>query len=310
MSGAPVIEFESVDKTYGSRRRRTVAVDSLSMAIESGGVHGFLGPNGSGKTTTIRIALGLVGADSGRIRVLGADVPGGLSQVAGSVGALVESPQLFPAFSGRRNLVILARLAGLSGNRVDQMLELVGLTERADDRVRGYSLGMRQRLAIAAAMLKDPRLLILDEPTNGLDPAGMVEVRELIRRLGSQGDTTVFLSSHLLAEIAAVCDGVTIIGRGAMIASGSVAEILARASSGQRLVVRVPDPHQAVVALDAAGLTAVGDPRSSSVTVESADGAHVNYVLATSGQWASEITVLRPDLEAAFLELTAPGESQ
>ena len=218
-----VIELERVRKTYGGvRKGRTVAVDDLTLSVASGGVHGFLGPNGSGKTTTIRILLGLVSPDAGAVRVLGADVPRGLPAVVGRVGALVESPQLFPTFSGRRNLQILAGLTDLPGTRVEQLLELVGLAERADDRVKGYSLGMRQRLAIAAAMLKAPELLILDEPTNGLDPAGMVEVRELIRTLGSDGRTTVFLSSHLLTEVEAVCDAVTILGRGRLVASGPV----------------------------------------------------------------------------------------
>ncbi|MCU0264434.1 MAG: ATP-binding cassette domain-containing protein, partial [Candidatus Nanopelagicales bacterium] len=167
-----VIELERVRKTYGGvRKGRTVAVDDLTLSVASGGVHGFLGPNGSGKTTTIRILLGLVSPDAGAVRVLGAAVPRGLPSVVGRVGALVESPQLFPSFTGRRNLQILAGLADVPGTRVEHMLELVGLAERAEDRVKGYSLGMRQRLAIAAAMLKAPELLILDEPTNGLDPA-------------------------------------------------------------------------------------------------------------------------------------------
>ena len=237
-----VIELERVRKTYGGvRKGRTVAVDDLTLSVASGGVHGFLGPNGSGKTTTIRILLGLVSPDAGAVRVLGADVPRGLPAVVGRVGALVESPQLFPTFSGRRNLHILAGLADLPGTRVEEMLELVGLAERADDRVKGYSLGMRQRLAIAAAMLKAPELLILDEPTNGLDPAGMVEVRELIRTLGSDGRTTVFLSSHLLTEVEAVCDAVTILGRGRLVASGPVSEVLAMAGSSAALMLRFDD---------------------------------------------------------------------
>lgn len=298
-----VIELERVRKAYRTRRGRTLAVDDLSVVIPRGGVHGFLGPNGSGKTTTIRILLGLVAADSGVARVLGSEVPRGLAEVVGSVGALVESPQLFPAFTGRRNLQVLAGLADVPSARVDEMLELVGLTERADDRVKGYSLGMRQRLAIAAAMLKGPELLILDEPTNGLDPAGMVEVRELVRRLGSDGRTTVFLSSHLLAEVEAVCDAVTILRRGALVASGSVAEVLARATSGDRLSVRVADPGRAVDVLLAAGVavTAAGGDR---LVVESGSGAEVNALLGGHGLWAAEITPVRPDLERAFLDLT------
>ena len=299
-----LIELEHVTKTYRSRGGPTRAVDDLTMAIPTGGVHGFLGPNGSGKTTTIRILLGLIRPNSGTVRVMGAEVPDGLSAVTGSIGALVETPQLFGAFSGRRNLQILARLGELADTRVEEMLELVGLRDRGDDRVKGYSLGMRQRLAIAAAMLKDPTLLILDEPTNGLDPAGMVEVRELVRRLGSDGTTTVFLSSHLLAEIEAVCDAVTILQRGRLVASGSVAEVLARAGSGDRLTVTFDgDPAAAVAALTAQGFTAsaVGP---GTVVVESADGARVNWALGSAGIWAHGIAAQRLDLEQAFLNLT------
>lgn len=302
-----VIELQHVSKSYRTRHGRVRAVDDLTLSIPRGGVHGFLGPNGSGKTTTIRILLGLVAADAGTVRVLGAEVPQRLPDVVGSVGALVESPQLFPSFTGRRNLQVLAALAGLPDARADELLELVGLADRAEDRVKGYSLGMRQRLAIAAAMLKAPELLILDEPTNGLDPAGMVEVRELVRRLGSDGRTTVFLSSHLLAEVEAVCDAVTILRRGALVASGPVAEVLARASSGERTSVRVPDPGAAVGVLRDRGLGAT-PTGPDTLLVDSRDGAAINAALAGAGIWASELTPVRPDLERAFLDLTEAGE--
>ena len=302
-----VIELDDVRKTYRSvRRGSTVAVDGLSLTVPRGGVHGFLGPNGSGKTTTIRILLGLVAPDTGTVRVLGADVPRGLSAVVGSVGALVESPQLFPSFSGRRNLQILARLADLPDTRVDAVLDQVGLTPRADDRVKGYSLGMRQRLAIAATLLKSPELLILDEPTNGLDPAGMVEVRELVRSLGADGRTTVFLSSHLLAEVQAVCDAVTILSRGRLIASGPVADVLDRASGTAQIAVRLPDADRALDVLRSAGLDArLTGP--DQLLVASDSGSAVNAALGAQGLWAEEITPVRPDLERAFLDLTGAG---
>jgi ABC-2 type transport system ATP-binding protein len=307
-----VIELAGVRKTYsGVRSGHTIAVDGLTLAVPRGGVHGFLGPNGSGKTTTIRILLGLVAADAGEVRVLGAEVPHELARVAGSVGALVESPQLFPAFSGRRNLQILATLADLPTTRVDELLEFVGLRERADDRVKGYSLGMRQRLAIAAAMLKSPELLILDEPTNGLDPAGMVEVRELIRALGSDGRTTVFLSSHLLAEVAAVCDAVTILRRGQLVATGDVAEVLAMAGGEGQLRVGLRDADEVARAagvLAEGGFGATPAPPNGLV-VAADDGARVNALLGAAGIWASELTAVRPDLERAFLDLTAEGEA-
>jgi ABC-2 type transport system ATP-binding protein len=306
-----VIELEGVHKAYsGVRRGRTTAVDGLTLAVPRGGVHGFLGPNGSGKTTTIRIRLGLVAADAGEVRVLGARVPQELARVTGTVGALVESPQLFGSFTGRRNLQILATLADLPASRVDELLEFVGLADRADDRVKGYSLGMRQRLAIAAAMLKSPELLILDEPTNGLDPAGMVEVRELIRTLGSDGRTTVFLSSHLLAEVAAVCDAVTILRRGRLVASGDVADVLAMAGGGGQLRVALRDADEAgraATVLGEHGISASPAPPGA-LLVASDDGAGVNAALGSAGIWARELAPVRPDLERAFLDLTTEPE--
>src|SRR5205823_7984747 len=189
---------------------------------------GFLGANGSGKTTTIRCLLGLARPSGGRCRLLGAALPGGLRAVIGKVGSLVEAPGLNPGISGRETLTILATAGGIAGQRVDAVLAQVGLAERGDDLVRGYSLGMRERLGLGVALLKDPEVLVLDEPANGLDPGGIREVRELIRRLGREG-RTVFLSSHLLAEVEQVCDRVAIVARGRMVATGSVAEVLAAA---------------------------------------------------------------------------------
>src|SRR3954452_15888211 len=196
----PAVQLTAVSKTYRRRGRPPQkAIDELDLLVESGGVHGLLGPTGSGKPTTFRGLLGLVSADAGggEIRLLDQPVPQGLPDVIGGVGALVETPLFFPGFSGRLNLQLLAEAAGLPKSRVEECLELVDLTDRAEDRFKGYSLGMKQRLGIAAALLKARRLLILDEPSNGLDPAGIRDVRELIRRLGSDGHTTVLLSSHL-----------------------------------------------------------------------------------------------------------------
>ena len=221
-----VIEVEGLRKEYRRLRGgRTTAVDGLDLEVPEGGVFGFLGPNGAGKTTTIRCLLGLVRPTGGHTRLLGADVPRGLAGVMGSVGSIVEQPALFPRFSGRRNLQILGRIAGRDGAAIDAVLDRVGLADRASDAVRTYSLGMKQRLGIAAALLKDPALLILDEPANGLDPAGIVEVRELIRSLGNEG-RTVFVSSHLLSEVEQTADRVAILARGRLITSGPVGEVL------------------------------------------------------------------------------------
>ncbi len=224
---AAAVEVRGAHKTYRRWRKPPEhAVRGLDLTVEAGGVFGFLGPNGSGKTTTIRLLLGLVRPDSGTLSVLGRSVPAQLPMVIGRVGALVETPLFFPNFSGRRNLALLARASNVPTARVQQMLELVDLAGRADDRVKGYSLGMKQRLGIAAALLKNPELLILDEPGNGLDAAGIREVRELIKRLGVSG-VTVLLSSHQLGEVQQVCDRVAIMSHGQVIASGSVTELLA-----------------------------------------------------------------------------------
>ena len=300
----PAVELHAVSKSYTRRGRPPQkALDDLHLVVGSGGVHGFLGPNGSGKTTTIRVLLGLVRADAGEVRLLDRPVPAGLPEVIGSVGALVETPLFFPGFSGRRNLRLLAETAGLPRGRVDEVLDVVALRDRADDRFGGYSLGMKQRLGIAAALLKRPALLVLDEPSNGLDPAGIKDVRELIRRLGSDGSTTVLLSSHLLAEIEQVADSVSIMARGRCIASGPVREVLAGRSSGD---VRVRVPHRAAAA---AVLTAAGyrvRPADDALLVSAVRApGEVTRLLAEHGHYLEELTPVAADLESAFLALTA-----
>ena len=209
-----VIEAIDVRKTYRRRGKPPkAALDGFNLVVDEGGVHGFLGPNGSGKTTMLRCLLGLARADSGSMSVFGEQVPKRLPSVINDVGALLESPAFFPPYTGRLNLNLLATTTQIPGSKVDEVLDLVDLTDAAGERVRGYSLGMRQRLGIAAALLKEPRLLILDEPSNGLDPAGMREIRELLRRLGDSG-VTVLVSSHLLGEVQQICDQVTIVNHG------------------------------------------------------------------------------------------------
>jgi ABC-2 type transport system ATP-binding protein len=299
----PVIDVRGARKTF--RRWRGPAeraVDGLDLAVEPGGVFGFLGPNGSGKTTTIRMLLGLVGADSGRLSLFDRPVPAELPSVIDRIGALVETPLFFPNFSGRLNLELLSDLAGLPRSRVGEVLEQVGLAGRADDRVRGYSLGMRQRLGIAAALLKRPSLLILDEPTNGLDPAGIREIRELIRTLGSSG-TTVFLSSHLLNEVEQVCDRVAILSHGRCVATGSVADVLATRSSGE-LRVGVDDAAGALDILTRAGFRAAADGTGGLVVTDVADPAAVTEALAKENVYLRELTPVTVDLESVFLGLT------
>jgi ABC-2 type transport system ATP-binding protein len=303
---ATAVEVQALTKSYRGRLRTAPrkALDGLDLTVDGGGkVHGFLGPNGSGKTTTLRALLGLVRADSGEVRMLGRSVPHELPAVVGDVGALIEAPQFFRNFSGRRNLTYLNDVAGLPSTRVDEVLEVVDLSERADDLVKGYSLGMRQRLGIAAALLKRPSLLLLDEPSNGLDPAGIRDVRSLLRRLAGEG-TTVLLSSHLLAEVEQVCDEVTIVAHGRTVTSGPVRDVLTQASStGGRLHARVPDLEAGQRTLAAAGLAAVTE-NGRLVVTGADDPATVTRVLAEAGIYLSELTIDRVGLEEAFLLLT------
>ena len=296
-----VIEATGLRKEYRRLRGgRTVALDGLDLDVPEGGVFGFLGPNGSGKTTTIRCLLGLVQPSSGSCQVLGAD-KAGLPSVIGRIGSIVEAPAFFPRFSGRRNLEFLAGVQGIDRARVNSVLAEVGLATRGKDPVRTYSLGMKQRLGIAAALLKDPALLILDEPANGLDPAGIKEVRELLRRLGSEG-RTVFVSSHILSEIEQVCDRVAILAKGRCISSGPVDELLSARSTG--LVVKIDDAARAVEVLGRAGMSASVAGDRVRVDGPASDGSKVTRALAEAGLYLSELRADELDLESIFLELT------
>ncbi|WP_433460519.1 ABC transporter ATP-binding protein [Micromonospora sp. CA-248212] len=301
-----VIEIEGLRKTFRSLRNgRRVAVDGFDLLVEAGQIHGFLGPNGSGKTTTLRALLGLVRADSGRMTVFGQPSPELLPRVAGQVGAIVESPQFFGNFTGRRTLRLLARAGGVPISRVDETLELVGLRDRGDERVKGYSLGMKQRLAVASALLKDPRLLILDEPANGLDPAGIREMRDLMRSLAAAG-VTVLVSSHILGEIQLICDHVTIISQGRRVAAGRVDEVLA-GHDRHEFLVRVAEPERAADVLRAAELTTAVEGETLVVS-GATDPTIISRVLGEQELWVAELTPLRPDLESVFLELTGAGK--
>ena len=299
----PVIELEGLRKEYRRPRgRRIAAIDGIDLDVPDGGVFGFLGPNGSGKTTTIRCLLGLARPTAGRCRLLGADSSGDLSGVMGRVGSLVEMPGLSPGMSARTNLALLGRLDGIGGDRVDAVLDRVGLTERAGDAVRGYSLGMRQRLGIAIALLKDPELLVLDEPANGLDPAGIREVRMLLRSLGDEG-RTVFVSSHILSEVQAMCDRVAILARGRCVTSGPVDDVLS-AGGPQGLIVKVVDLAAGLAVLHRAGIPATMDGTAIRVELPPAEAERVSRELATTGLYVTELRPQEVSLETVFLELT------
>ena len=297
------IRTQALRKTYRTRRgKRVVAVQGLDLEVPIGGVHGFLGPNGSGKTTSIRMLLGLVRADAGTMTVFDQVVPDRLPDVVGRIGAIVESPKFFPSFSGRKNLELLADAIGAPRKRVGEVLEETSLNERGKDRFKTYSLGMKQRLAIAATLLKQPDLLIFDEPTNGLDPAGIREIRETMRGLGEQG-RTVLVSSHILAEVEQVADTVSIIGHGRLLASGTVAEVIG--GSGKSTVkIRVDQLDRAASILTTSGLTVRAE--GNYLFVDGAEhSAEVTRRLAQQELYVSELIPVRADLESVFLELTA-----
>jgi ABC-2 type transport system ATP-binding protein len=286
-----VIEVESLRKEYRRLGGTTVAVSGLDLSVPEGGVFGFLGPNGSGKTTTIRCLLGQVRATSGQARLLGAPAPNGLADVMRRVGSMVETPQFFPNFSGRRNLELLAGIDRIPRPKVGEVLDRVGLTAAAGRSFRTYSLGMK--------------LLILDEPANGLDPAGIRATRDLIRGLGAEG-RTVFVSSHLLGEVQHMCDRVAIIARGRLVASGPVEEVL-QIGHAAHLVVRVAETGRAVEVLRTAGFEAqpLGpDGDGLRVAASGTEGARVTEALARAGLYLSELRAEEVDLETVFLELT------
>ena len=304
---APVIEIEGLRKDYRSLRGGTrAAVDGLDLEVPAGGVFGFLGPNGSGKTTTIRCLLGLARPTAGTCRLLGVRTPAHVGQVISRVGAIVESPALFPTMSGRRNLALLARIDGIGTKAIDAVLDRVGLAERADDLVKTYSLGMRQRLGLAQALLKDPEVLILDEPANGLDPAGIKEIRDLVRSLGDEG-RTVFVSSHQLVEIQHTCDRVAILTRGRCVTSGRVEDVLQR---GRRTTLRVgvPDLSVGLTVLRDAGIAARPNHTALEVDLPVSQAARVSEALGRQGIWVSELHAEEATLEDVFLELTTIPE--
>jgi ABC-type multidrug transport system ATPase subunit len=290
------VETTDLTKVYGRKIR---AVDRLKLSVRKGEVYGFLGPNGAGKTTTLRMLLGLVRATSGTAMVLGS-APGDPERLV-RVGAMVEEPAFYPFLSGRDNLRVLARFAGLSEDGIDAALDAVDLLGRGGNRFKTYSQGMRQRLGVAAALLKDPDLLILDEPTNGLDPAGMAEMRSLLRGLGS-GDRTVLLSSHMLGEVQQICDRVGVISRGALIAEGAVDELRGR---GSVLVRAAPlaAARERAERLLGTGRVEVLD---GTLRLESdpADTRRINRELVLAGVEVSEIRPVERTLEDVFLELT------
>jgi ABC-2 type transport system ATP-binding protein len=303
MSNKVVIKTEHLTRQFKQR----IAVDNVSLEIYEGEVFGFLGPNGAGKTTTIAMLLALVRPTSGRASILGHDVQRETTAALRGVGAMIEYPAFYPYLSGRDNLRVLARAEGLPDQHIERVLDVVELTDRAHDRFKAYSQGMKQRLAIAAALLADPRIIILDEPTNGLDPAGMVEIRDLIRSLAQEG-RTIFLSSHMLHEVEQVCQRVAILKEGRVLAQGAVDELLQRGQSVQVRVVSDPS-HAAGLLRKVEWIEKV--EQQGDLLIVHAPGARtpeINALLARQDVLVAEIGSHEESLEQFFLEVTGDNE--
>ena len=306
-TGEAVITTRALTKRF---RGGQLAVDGLCLTVPAGSVFGFLGPNGSGKTTTIRMLMGLIEPTSGTAHVLGRPMPRSARAVLPHVGALIEGPALYGFLSGRDNLLRYDAADPTADPRTRSIrvlaaLERVGLTAAGGKKAKAYSLGMKQRLGLAAALLQPRRLLVLDEPTNGLDPQGMREIRTLVRELASDG-TTVFLSSHLLDEIEQVCTHAAVMARGRLLTQGPVADLAAGARG--RLVVTTPDPADAARLLKEQGVAdVVADGERVTGEVPGRDLAEVNAALVTAGVRVRGFGVERASLEDAFVALTGEG---
>lgn len=301
------IKTSQLTKRFGDQ----AAVDGVNLSVPKGSVFGFLGPNGSGKTTTIRMLLGLAEASGGKIEILGQEVPKRIESVLPKVGALVEGPAFYPFMSGRKNLLRIDAAdrfadSATTKNRVESALNRVGLANAANKKVHAYSLGMKQRLGLANALLKPRELLILDEPTNGLDPQGTREVRNLIRSLADEG-ITVFVSSHLLSEIEMLCSHVAVMNAGRIVAQGSLEDL--RNEEPTRLVIGSDDIDLAVEILKSQGLGKVRI-KGNQLVAEVAndfDVAALNQLLVSKGLPVREIRLEKSSLEEKFVKLTGEG---
>src|SRR5713101_4948946 len=305
-SGEVVLRTRNLSKQYGKR----LAVDNLNLEVHRGEIFGFLGPNGAGKTTTIRMALGLIAPTSGSVEILGQDVFTHRAHVLPRVGALVETPALYTYLSGRNNLRAVASvLGGVPKARLDAVLDLVGLGIRQKDRVRTYSLGMKQRLGVAMALLQDPDVLILDEPANGLDPAGIVEMRDLMHRLSAESKT-VFISSHLLPEVQQICTRVAIINLGKLVTEATIEELTSRHGE---FAVTLDRAEQALALIQAQtwGRDAHLDADGTLITPAPGErGRELNLFLVKAGFAPDTITQATQDLEQVFLHLTNGGSGE
>jgi len=295
-----VLRTVGLSKRYGRR----LALANLDLEVRAGRVYGFLGPNGAGKTTCISLILGLIAATSGHVEMFGLDTRTHLRDTLRRTGAILEGPAFYPNLSGRDNLRVWGAISGgVALTTIDEQLRTVGLAERGGDKIRAYSLGMKQRLALAGALLHDPELLLLDEPTNGLDPAGMREFRRLIRDLGQRGKT-VFVSSHLLNEVELMCDDVAIIKEGRLVTQGSVAQLVRRGDVMELRVTDLPRATEVLRALDWVGAVKNEDSRLL-VEAPHERAADLSRALAEQKIYLSELRPRESSLEDFFLEVTS-----
>jgi ABC-2 type transport system ATP-binding protein len=297
------IRTNRLTKDFGALR----AVDSLDLDLPRGGVTGFVGPNGAGKSTTIRMLLGLVEPTGGEGEVLGHSIQDPSSYLH-RVGALIESPAFYPSLTGEENLRVFATLGGHDRHRIAQVLEVVGLHDRGTDRYKTYSLGMKQRLGIALALLPDPELLVLDEPTNGLDPLGIVEIRSLLMELGANGKT-IFVSSHLLAEIQAACDSIVMIDHGGVVFSGTMSDLLSRNSPTIRAAAEHESDTVRLIQLSVdAGYHATRVNGAIEIDAPGDWAPVLNRLASQAGITLKELQATSADLERAFFAMTGSSE--
>ncbi|MGP0101884.1 MAG: ABC transporter ATP-binding protein, partial [Solirubrobacteraceae bacterium] len=302
----PAIETRGLTKRFGER----TALDGIDLQVPRGCAFGFLGPNGAGKTTIIRTLLGLTHATAGTMHILGHPVPAERAQALERVGAIVEEPRFHMHLSGRENLRIVSAVRGPeTWERIEPALARVGLAERAGEKVKSYSMGMRQRLGVARCLLADPLLLILDEPTNGLDPGGIQEFREMIRAMVAQEGRTVFISSHLLDEVEKTCDAAAIVDRGKIVTQGAIADLASGGGARHELIVGVEDSGRALTLLRASALVAEARPDDEGIRVvlagEPQTAAEVNAELVRAGIGVTRLEPVRHSLEQRFLQVTS-----
>ncbi len=310
MTGSPAVQTENLTKTYG----RLVAVDRLSLTVEAKQVHGFLGPNGAGKTTTIKMLVGLLKPDSGRLKILGSEVSGDRPDVRRRMGYMPELPRFPKHLTGAELLDVYGRMYGMRREqrerRTFELLKMVGLEGRGGDRIGKYSKGMQQRIGIAQALLNDPELVILDEPSIGLDPVGMVEVRDMVKEIVRTGKT-VFFSSHLLAEVQQICDHVTVVNKGVALFSGTLEDITSKTHAARRLVIELAAPSEAVTTALKTLPYARVEPRGNSYTLHLSTKEDVRADVSRTVTSAGGVIVgMREEgtgLEDAFLALVGKG---